>query len=307
MRRLVENTTLLFVILTASLVLVSCDSSDGSPAAPVDGEDDGGGGIPAGDYMIDHTCCDISAVPRSAIEDAVESLHIAYGHTSHGSQLVTGMDGLAAFLGDDLYSYSNGGAGGTLDLDDRPFGVYGASDLGAPNASAWEAATRAYLADNPDVNVIIWSWCGQLSYNNETYVLNYLGLMSQLEIDYPGVKFVYMTGHLDGSREVGTLHANNEIIREFCRNNDRILYDFADIESYDPDGHYYLPLRATDNCDYDSDDDVVLDSNWAIDWQNAHPGEWYNCDAAHTQPLNANLKAYAAWHLWARLAGWDGS
>jgi hypothetical protein len=28
--------------------------------------------------------------------------------------------------------------------------------------------------------------------------------------------------------------------------------------------------------------------------------------AAHTQPLNANLKAYAAWHLWARLAGWTG-
>ena len=39
-------------------------------------------------------------------------------------------------------------------------------------------------------------------------------------------------------------------------------------------------------------------------WQNAHPGEWYRAASRPTaQPLNANLKAYAAWHLWARLAG----
>jgi hypothetical protein len=290
-------------IMLISLMHISCDSSEGSPTDT----GGGGGGTTAGDMIIDHTCCDISAVPRSAIQDAIDDLHIAYGHTSHGSQLITGMDGLAVFLGDDLYNYSNGGAGGTLDLHDRPFGIYGASDLGNPDGSAWEAATRAYLADHPDVNVIIWSWCGQLGNNNETYVLNYLGLMSQLELDYPDVQFVYMTGHLDGSREVGTLHQNNERIREFCRNNDRILYDFADIESYDPDGNYYLPLRANDNCDYDTNDDRVLDANWAIDWQNANPGEWFDCPSAHSQPLNANLKAYAAWHLWARLAGWDGS
>jgi hypothetical protein len=32
--------------------------------------------------------------------------------------------------------------------------------------------------------------------------------------------------------------------------------------------------------------------------------DWYECGAAHTQPLNANRKAYAAWALFARLAGW---
>ena len=41
--------------------------------------------------------------------------------------------------------------------------------------------------------------------------------MSQLESDYPGVKFVYMTGHLDGSGEVGNLNIRNEQIREYCR------------------------------------------------------------------------------------------
>ncbi|MDY6833294.1 MAG: hypothetical protein SVY53_00640 [Chloroflexota bacterium] len=88
--------------------------------------------------------------------------------------------------------------------------------------------------------------------------------------------------------------------------NDRILYDFADIESYDPDGTYYGDKIPNDNCDYDSDADGVRDANWATEWQDAHPGEWYNCGSAHSQPLNANMKAYAAWWLWVRLAGWDG-
>jgi hypothetical protein len=33
--------------------------------------------------------------------------------------------------------------------------------------------------------------------------------------------------------------------------------------------------------------------------------DWYDCSSAHSEPLNANMKAYAAWWLWARLAGWD--
>ena len=310
MKKPLKNIGLMLFVAFAAILVVSCNSSESSPVTVNDDDDDdggGGGGGVAASMIIDHTCCDISAVPRAAVQDAIDNLHICYGHTSHGSQLITGMDGLASFLGDDLYNHSNGGTDGTLDLHDRGFSTYGGYDLGAPNGSAWEAATRAYLADNPDVNVVIWSWCGQVGTATEAYILNYLGLMSQLEIDYPSVSFVYMTGHLDGSREVGNLFARNEQIRTFCRDNDKILYDFAHIESYDPDGVYYVPLRAMDTCDYDSNNDGSLDSNWAIDWQNAHPGEWYTCDAAHTQPLNANLKAYAAWHLWARLGGWDGN
>jgi hypothetical protein len=51
-----------------------------------------------------------------------------------------------------------------------------------------------------------------------------------------------------------------------------------------------------------------LDKNWAIDWQNSHTlnEDWYDCGAAHSQSLNGNQKAYAAWWLWAKLAGWGG-
>lgn len=268
--------------------------------------------------IIDHRCTKIDQIPREWIDKAKETLHIAYGHTSHGSQITTGMSGLNKSRG-PLYAWRHGGKSGSLDFRSfhSDFGKLGiAADLGADakgqlSRTAWERATRAYIDTKPGVNVVIWAWCWQVS-GKEAEIQLYLELMDRLEADYPEVKFVYMTGHVDGSPMKGNpweiiTYLRNEQIRKFCRDNKKILYDFADIESYDPDGNFYGDKLVNDACDYDSDGDGVRDRNWAIDWQKANPGKWFECEAAHTQPLNANLKAYAAWHLWARLAGWDGN
>ncbi len=284
----------LVAVLAASMA--SCDSDDATALGNTNPNTNSA-------IIIDHACTDIDDIPESRIEQAKGNLHIAYGHTSHGSQLYTGMNGLVEFKG-DLYSFSNGGTGGTLDFRDRPFS--GASDLGNPNREAWAAATRTYLDQHPDVNVVIWSWCGQVSNAGESEIDLYLGLMSGLEEDYPAVSFVYMTGHLNGTGLDGNLHLRNEQIRNYCRENGKILYDFADIETYDPNGTWFGDRTPNDNCDYDTDANGSLDGNWAVEWQTAHPGEWYDCPSAHSRPLNANLKAYAAWWLWARLAGWSG-
>ncbi len=257
--------------------------------------------------VIDHNSIDLTAIPTTWIDQARLNLHIAYGHTSHGSQITTGMTGLAAWKG-PLYGWNNGGADGALDIRDfhGNFGHLGmANDLGDPNRTAWEQATRQYLDANPAINVIIWAWCGQVD-GTEAQIRQYLDLMSGLERDYPGVKFVYMTGHTDGAPLSGNVPTRNKQIRDYCVANKKILYDFADIESYDPSAAYFGDKLVNDACYYDSNGDGSRDRNWAVDWQNGHPGEWYPCASAHSQPLNANLKAYAAWHLWARLAGWDG-
>ena len=270
-----------------------------------------------GAIIIDHTCTTLNTIPQQWITSAKSDLHIAYGHTSHGSQLVTGMTGLASWKG-NLYAFNSGGTGGALDLRDTPFS--GASDLGNPDRTAWATATRSYLNAHPEINVVIWSWCGQVSDATAADITTYLSLMSGLEGDYPDVKFVYMTGHLDGTGLSGNLHQRNEQIRTFCRDNDKILYDFADIETYNPDGVYFGDKHPTDGCNYDYNNSGSTtqtgdpatptngDRNWAIDWQNSHVEgiDWYDCSPAHTQPLNGNLKAYAAWWLWARLAGWEG-
>jgi hypothetical protein len=249
--------------------------------------------------IIDHRCTDLNSIPQEWITKAKEDLHIAYGHTSHGSQVTDGMSGLIDFAG-GLYSWNEDGSGGALQLKDG--GLGGASDLGNPDFTAWEATTRDYLDSHPSTNVVMWSWCGQVSSATSDDIDTYLSLMSGLESDYSDVRFVYMTGHTDGTGLSGNLHIRNQQIRDYCAANDKILYDFEDIESYDPDGTYFGDRYVTDSCDYDG-------GNWAVEWQDSHQEgvDWYACSAAHSQPLNANLKAYAAWWLWARLAGWDGN
>jgi hypothetical protein len=264
----------------------------------------------AGPVIIDHRHTDIRAIPQVAIIRAKEKLHIAYGHTSHGSQLISGMTELVAFanngglglvLPTDIFQWNNGGSDDALDLHD--YAMEG--DVGY--YPQWLNNTRNYLDDpaNADVNVIIWSWCGQVDakYTEGTLNSEYLEPMAQLEQDYPNVTFVYMTGHVDHWDDANN-KAANQLIRDYVLTNNKVLYDFADIESYDPDGNYFE--FPHDNCDYYDASGTRL-GNWATEWQNSHTEnvDWYNCPSAHSQALNANLKAYAAWYLWAKIAGWE--
>lgn len=256
--------------------------------------------------VANHTVIDeFDQIPQQYIEQAKTNFRIAYGHTSHGSQVVSGMSMLQSSIGAP-YSYTSGStcSSSVFLCDGQPSG-----DLGNPDRTSWATRTRSLLnASGNNRNVIIWSWCGQASSATESQIANdYLANMAQLEAEYPNTTFVYMTGHLDGTGEQGNLNLRNEQIRAFVRaGSNRVLFDFADIESYNPDGAYFLDKQANDECYYY--DSQGTRQNWATQWCAANPQECPSCGScAHSQCINCLMKGKAFWWMMARLAGWTGS
>ena len=228
---------------------------------------------PVGAVIVDHTSCDsVDGIPKSTLDDIRTTFDIFYGHTSHGSQIVSGMQ--------------------ILDRQDdtryRIPALYEISDdLGHNGDTSWMAPTRTYLDAHPECNFVMWSWCGGCSDNTEEGIATYLAAMETLEAEYPGKIFIYMTGHLDGTGVDGNLYRSNNQIRDYCVAHDKHLFDFADIESWDPAGTYYPD--ETDAC------------TWCSDW--CGENECLSCySCAHSHCFNCFRKGQAFWVMLAEIA-----
>ena len=247
--------------------------------------------------IIDHTSIqEFDQIPTYWLNQAKTTLKIAYGHTSHGSQIITGMNMLGSSYAyfDDYYYYKFGSNNpkapdGTLSLWDQK--IEGASDLGNPDRTAWKSATENMLDSSQygNRNTVIWSWCGQADTTNTNIDL-YLSQMNELENKYTNTTFVYMTGHLNGTGTSGNLNQRNQQIRNYVKQNNKILFDFADIESYDPNNTFYP--NASDGCE------------WCSNWCSSHSCP--SCTScAHSHCFNCYNKGKAFWVMLAKIAGWN--
>jgi len=224
----------------------------------------------------------LGEIPMPYFKKIRKKYKILYGHTSHGSQITTGLKMVAA-RDNDLFA--------------PPYIKEVGPDLGHLGNTDWVTQTKRVLSTHPDYNVVMWSWCGGCSDNTHEGINTYLKSMEKLEREFPNIIFIYMTGHLDGSGPAGTrknglpnLRKNNAQIRAFCKRKKKVLFDFEDIESYDPNGKYYP--NETDQC------------GWCETWcvQNACP----KCTiCAHSHCFNCFQKGKAFWWMMARIAGWN--
>ena len=270
---------------------------EGSPSTPVPTAT-----VPPsteGHLLVDHRATmAFDDIPEYWLTKAKE-LTVHYAHTSHGSQIVSGLNYLEQYVDAEMYSFARRTTGSSAGLppiespaalrmyDGNPPETYITPEDYWASASGIDRTED--VVNSGEYSFSLWSWCGQQSSNSEATVNRYLSVMHDFENQYPNMRFILMTGHTDGGS--ARLTYNNNLVRQYAASNGKVLFDFADIESYDPDGNYYP--ETDDEC------------SWCSDWCSQHRQQCQNLPScAHSHGINCVQKGKAFWWMMAKLAGW---
>ncbi len=247
-----------------------------------------------GGLIVDHNCIDLSQIPSEWVEAAEDNIRVHYAHTSHGGQITVGLERIMS--ANSSYGLSIGDR--ELPSDEDALCIYDGNGLVENYITPdlyWETSggldiTQGTLDSNPTISVSLWSWCTQLDSYSQEQVQTYLDAMTDLEDANPDVTFIYMTGNAQAGGDDGyNRWVNNQLIRNYCITNEKVLFDFADLDCWSNGAHstyehvvgsttYYVPIEHED----------------------------FNGDeAAHTTYASCEQKGRAFWWLMATLAGWD--
>ncbi|MBI4722541.1 MAG: T9SS type A sorting domain-containing protein [Candidatus Stahlbacteria bacterium] len=257
----------------------------------------GAGNSWGGPLIIDHTCTDLSIIPNDWIDSVKAKCKLHYAHTSHGSQLTTGMARIEtnnSFYAVAInYSSLPTEANVFCIFDGQESVTYITPDLYWRTQDGMNR-TRNVLNHNPSIKYSMWSWCCQLTSYSVAQVQAYLDSITKLETEYPNVTFIYMTCNAQETGGGGyNRHLRNQQIRQYCNTNNKVLFDFADLDAW-----WYNP--GTSNWEFASYS--YNDSTIPVEHSHFNGNE-----AGHTTYESCEQKGKAVWWMFAVLAGWKDS
>lgn len=252
--------------------------------------------IISGPTFFNHNCTDISKIPIQRINQVQQTVKFHYAHRSHGSQLTTGLELIASAnntFSVAIEDYALPTVPGALRIMNGQRGYHGHINdtyvvpefYWAENGLNW---TQDVLNNNAAINFSMWTWCTELDGWDESQVQGYLDNISLLESQCPNVTFIYMTGNAQATGADGyNRYLRNQYIREYCKTNNKYLFDFEDID-----------------CWYNGQQCTYWYNGTAVPHQHPH----FNGDDAgsHTTYESCQLKGAVVWWMFARILGWSG-
>ena len=306
--------TKLFLLSTACMILI------GTPSF-------------ADDYIAGYTVAKESvlrSIPAAAIETAKNDLHILYCGTSHSTQVVDGMRGLMEYKTGDgtLFSVTFNGTPVPGSLDMHYNGTSG-TDLSSDSVdgnghTGYFNGTVSYLDSHPDVNVVMWSWCSIDGHDVTIYIDNFQELIDMYKAGgskgrtaADKVSFVFMTGYAGGGDGdtaeppyIRSPFQNYQRIVDYCTANGYFCLDYWSQDVYEYETNFYKPTESgNDNVQHKAYFDAHQGGVHWFETRDYSSGvvKWpAHCDGT-PQHITSNRRAYAAWWIMARIAGWNPS
>jgi hypothetical protein len=229
------------------LLLTACggdDSSDGGhatdadPDAP-DADPDAPDAGPRSAQIFDHHHIDVDSISSGCLDQLKSGDFVFhYAHRSHGSQITVGGESLEESNPDIALAESYCSVPDEADALWMWDGMTPETGNLIPQEDYWDSEAgldelRGILEDNPEIKYTMWAWSFEINEQTDQSIDDYLDAIGMLEDEFPAVRFIYMTGPAATDDFMAQNNADrNAQIRDFAQANDKLLYDFEELDTY---------------------------------------------------------------------------